>query len=123
MVSLRISDVDQGLLLGLGLLLQIEVGHAHQLLDVRAADQRATEHLDLLVHIGLHGQARHQGLEDGLRVDVDAGLRLELVGQCERGGQPHQTQHPGSGQPQPAVLPDPPGLCQQFSDQQFHGFP
>ena len=75
--------VDQRFLLGLGIGLQVEVGHAHELLDVRPADQRAAQHDDLLVDVGLHRQAGHQRLQDRLGVDVDARARLVLVGNAE----------------------------------------
>ena len=43
-----------------------------QQLDVGPADEGAGEHADLLVDVGLEGQADHQGLEHALGVDVQA---------------------------------------------------
>ena len=58
---------------------EIQVCHPDQLLHVGATNQCAAKHHDLPFDIGLHGQARHQGLKNGLGVDKNSGRSFVLV--------------------------------------------
>jgi hypothetical protein len=79
---------------------EADLGHVEQALDVGARDEGARQHAHLLVHVGLHDQAGHQGLQDGLGVDVDLGVGLVAVG--------HHRDHHHEG--------DAHGPCDQHAD-------
>jgi hypothetical protein len=115
------QPVDQRFLLDLGTGLEVQVGHADELLHIGPADQRAAEHGDLLLDIGLHGQAGHQGLEDRLRVDVDARRGLVLVGDAPDDDDADDGHDPGHHQRRPAELPHAAHDREQLSDDFFHG--
>mmetsp|Transcript_20914 Transcript_20914/g.80462 ORF Transcript_20914/g.80462 Transcript_20914/m.80462 type:complete len:552 (-) Transcript_20914:203-1858(-) len=112
--------LDRGLLLRLGLALQIQVSHAHQFLDVGTTDQGATQHRDLLLDIGLHREAGHQRLQNRLGIDIDPSAGLIAVGQHEDNHRTDDAGHPSHGQADPAVLPHPPDDDQQLTQERFH---
>jgi hypothetical protein len=81
-----------------GLLFQIQIGHPHQLFHIRTADERFAQHGHLLVHIGLHHQGRHQGLQNGLGVHINAGAGLKTIGHHKAYDHANGTQSPSQSQ-------------------------
>ncbi|MFN9943333.1 MAG: hypothetical protein ACK56I_28065, partial [bacterium] len=59
---------------------KIEIGHPHDFVQVRAAEQRALHDLYLLLDVRPHGDAVQQRGQKRVGVDVDPGLGLEPVG-------------------------------------------
>ncbi len=93
---------------------RVGVSGPENALDVGTRHQRAREHPDLLVGVGLERQAGHQRLEHGLRVDIDAGARLVAIrsGPDDRHAQHHGAPHHADREPTPP--PDCPQGVQEF---------
>lgn len=68
-------------------------------------DQRAAEHRDLLVDVGLHGQARHQRTQHRLGIDEHPGAGLVLVGHLVDHHAGDDADHPGERKAPPPEAP------------------
>ena len=97
--------IDQFLLVGLAFDVEVGIGHADQLFDIRAADQGPAQHHDLLVDIGLDRQPGHQGLEDRLGVHEDTRRSFVFVGDAQNDAGCDCADQPREQHPQTAVLP------------------
>lgn len=86
--------------------LEIHVGHARDFFQGRARHQHARHELDLLLHVGLHREARKQRLQQALRVHIDARAGCIAVGQEHHPGPAGDRQQPGDDQNVPAAVPD-----------------
>ena len=97
--------VDRGILLRLRLVFQVEVGHSHQLFNIRPADQGSAQHGNLLVDVWLDRQTGHQRLQYRQGIDMDPRAGLILVRDPKDDYRPDQRDTPGDQYAQPAVLP------------------
>ncbi len=105
----RLRDrVDQFLALGIRRRAQVEVRHADQPLDIRAADQRAAHQRDLLVEIRLDREPREKRPKQRLRVDVYAGRGLVAFGNAVNEPDADDCRDPRRCESDPAPVPDAP---------------
>ena len=93
--------------------MQIEVGHPHDPLDIRAADKGARHHLYLLVNIRLHRQPFHQRLEDRLCVHKNTCRGLVSVGDEHHNRGTEGPENKRRGHRGPALEPE---SRQQFAE-------
>jgi hypothetical protein len=98
--------VDELFMVFRRLRLDVDIDHAHDALDVRAADQGAAHESDLLVHVRNRRHAGQQGLQDALGIDVDPGRSLVVIGQAVDDDPADDGHDPGNDDRIPAVFPD-----------------
>jgi hypothetical protein len=86
---------------------QVEVGHPHQALDVRPADERAADERNLLVQIRLDRESRKQRLQQRFGIDVNPRLRFVHLGCPIHHEHADDRGDPCRAQTDPAPLPHP----------------
>jgi len=84
---------------------RVQVGLAHDPLDVRAGEQQAREERHLVARVRGDRHPGHQRLEQRLRVDVDPRRSLVLVGKAEHDDRADDGGEPREGEADPPTLP------------------
>ena len=112
---------DYLVLVGFSRRLQIEIGHAHDLLQIRPAQQCPRHQEDFLLSIaGIDGDTLQQRAQYRRCVDEDTGRCLVLVRQFRHHRPADNADGPGYPKHPPTETPGSPGVPQQKDDYIMH---
>ena len=89
--------------------LQFQIGLGDQLFEVGPAEGRVLEHVELADHGAFQRDAAQQRRQHRVGVDIDTRGGLVLIGNRGHGEPAGDAQHPGDGDREPALAPQPEG--------------